>query len=404
MLEGHGWRRAPMEPESPCEIPIFALTNKRGSDFAARGADTAKLPHVRQFPQDCTARLDDKLALLRLLTDASAAALPSTQSFLPETCGAEDDVAVERLVCSPGGAGGFFVKHRWGAKGQSVRFCADARAVRAILGKWSHHARRDAIVQRAVAPPLLVDGRKFVVRTHVALIASRCAAPPCGRRKQTTCGHTNGYAVVALMHTDHIVVAHARGYEGVHDNAKAAHVSQAGKACQRPSALTLSEVFGTAGERPDACAGSNMYNSAERCVRTQIRRAAAETVRLGLQNGLLPAQAQARDASLPASCGCACGESRHPVMLQLFGFDFAIDALERVFLLEVNSHPAIASGSMAHVQTERFTALIRDLLSAVVLPVLDEGHALTGRSAVAAVRRAVNRGAGGQFEVLLGAA
>ena len=239
-----------------------------------------------------------------------------------------------------------------------------------------------------------MDGRKFVVRTHVALMASSCAGTLCDRgtahfARGGSC-RTNGYAAIALMHVDHIVVSHTRAYGGIHDNTKAAHVSQAGKACERPSASTLSDVFGTA--------GNSSCSATERFVRTQIRRAAAETLQLGLQNGLLPPPAQAR--ACPSNHR---GDPGKPVMLQLFGFDFAIDSLERVFLLEVNSHPAIASGSMAHVQTGRFTALINNLMSVVILPVLGEGSALTGRSAVAAVRRAVNRGEGRQFQVLFSA-
>ena len=145
VLERYGWRRARMEPESQCTVPIFALTNKRGSNFAAHGANSTDQPHVRQFPQDCTARLDDKLALMRLLTDANGDARASTRSFFPATCAADDSTAVEKLICAPR-IGGFFVKHRWGAKGQSVRFCADARAVRTVLGNWTRHARQDAVV------------------------------------------------------------------------------------------------------------------------------------------------------------------------------------------------------------------------------------------------------------------
>ena len=41
-----------------------------------------------------------------------------------------------------------------------------------------------------------------------------------------------------------------------------------------------------------------------------------------------------------------------------------------MWLLEVNSYPAIHSGTMSSVDAEVYTALVRDILSLVVLPAL----------------------------------
>ena len=70
------------------------------------------------------------------------------------------------------------------------------------------------------------------------------------------------------------------------------------------------------------------------------------------------------------------------------GFDFAIDALERVFLFEVNSHPAIASGSMEHVQKSRYSALVQQLFDIIVLP---PGARYWGKVGAAAVTRVRSR-------------
>mmetsp|Transcript_173796 Transcript_173796/g.551845 ORF Transcript_173796/g.551845 Transcript_173796/m.551845 type:complete len:176 (-) Transcript_173796:111-638(-) len=58
-------------------------------------------------------------------------------------------------------------------------------------------------------------------------------------------------------------------------------------------------------------------------------------------------------------------------LCQVLGFDFAVDAHGRCWLLEVNNYPAIASGTMEHVDTSVYTNLVRDVLQLVVLPRLD---------------------------------
>ena len=49
----------------------------------------------------------------------------------------------------------------------------------------------------------------------------------------------------------------------------------------------------------------------------------------------------------------------------------------QVWLLEVNSYPAIASGTMRAVDTHVYTELVRDVVSLVVLPAISntEPHA-----------------------------
>ena len=50
---------------------------------------------------------------------------------------------------------------------------------------------------------------------------------------------------------------------------------------------------------------------------------------------------------------------------------FIMDARGKAWLLEVNDYPAIASGTMEHVDTQVYTNLVRDLLRLVVLPKVD---------------------------------
>mmetsp|Transcript_17975 Transcript_17975/g.27827 ORF Transcript_17975/g.27827 Transcript_17975/m.27827 type:complete len:133 (-) Transcript_17975:1238-1636(-) len=69
------------------------------------------------------------------------------------------------------------------------------------------------------------------------------------------------------------------------------------------------------------------------------------------------------------------GTYAHPEtqIYHLFGFDVICDAEDQVWLLEVNSYPAIASGTMTGVPTRVYNRLISDLVAKVVLPSSD-GH------------------------------
>uniref|UniRef100_A0A7S4HFZ1 Tubulin--tyrosine ligase-like protein 9 n=1 Tax=Prymnesium polylepis TaxID=72548 RepID=A0A7S4HFZ1_9EUKA len=55
----------------------------------------------------------------------------------------------------------------------------------------------------------------------------------------------------------------------------------------------------------------------------------------------------------------------------LLAYDWVLDARGEPVLLEVNSHPAIADGTMAAVPRDVYTTLVRDVLGALVLPALD---------------------------------
>ena len=52
--------------------------------------------------------------------------------------------------------------------------------------------------------------------------------------------------------------------------------------------------------------------------------------------------------------------------------DLALDATGEPKLLEVNSHCAIADGTMSTVATEVYTRLVSDVTSLLVLPAIDE--------------------------------
>lgn len=164
-----------------------------GADFPATGPD---LPKIRQLPQQCSAALDDKRRMWECLAAAGEAGVtPHTiadlEAFLQQHSqpgGAVADGGApeasflvargfeEPLPPSqqqgrqppPAGQHGWFLKHRRGVKGQAVHYLPTTAALLERLQGLSAHSRR-ALVAQAAVPPLLLRGRKFVLRAHVLL-------------------------------------------------------------------------------------------------------------------------------------------------------------------------------------------------------------------------------------------
>ena len=67
--------------------------------------------------------------------------------------------------------------------------------------------------------------------------------------------------------------------------------------------------------------------------------------------------------------------ARQACLYQLYGLDLMVDRSGTVVLLECNSFPAMASGTMAAVPTCVYTRLVEDLLTAMVLPKVTAGIA-----------------------------
>ena len=68
---------------------------------------------------------------------------------------------------------------------------------------------------------------------------------------------------------------------------------------------------------------------------------------------------------------------RHNVCwCHLMGLDIVLDTDGRLWLLEVNSYPAMGNGTMSAVPSEIYTRLSQDIISAVVLPALSGGSCL----------------------------
>ena len=338
LLETLGWR-AISRTEQLAGRVAFAWPTRRGADFAAVGEN---LPLVRPLPQSCTDVLDDKVRLARALADADCTGCaPETHTDLDAL---RREIA-EAAAPSSSAQRLWFVKHRHGVKGQAVRPMHDAQ-LRAWLGcgiDGSGGVRdrfpsppADFVVQAEVFPPALHAGRKFVLRAHVLVVldppSPSATAPPSPPPTR------------AYLHHDVICLPHSAPLSwcgGDGGGNKAEHVSQSGRG-HPPPQLTRE----LPADHPAAAA--RLWP----CLRRLVER----TLCAGVCAGMVP----------PASARCSTS-----TLFAMLGFDVALDAAGSPWLLEVNAHPAIGSGTMSGVETGVYTRLVADLASLVVLPALD---------------------------------
>lgn len=213
----------------------------------------------------------------------------------------------------------WYLKHTQGVKGQSVYVFAGARAVENRVQELGRQ-RKMFVVQRGVTPPALRAGRRWVLRVHTLLR-----------------GLADG-GLEAYCHRDVIRLEHGQPFTPNVD-VKAAHVSSAGHQRHWPKPELLSDegleaqVFALAAKSFAA-----VWTHAPRGPYTP------------------------QDAEL----------------CQVFGLDMVADASGRLWLIEVNSYPAIASGTMSHVDSGVYTSLVRDVLHLAVLPRIEGVPAVLG--------------------------
>lgn len=262
--------------------------------------------------------------------------------------------------------GTVFVKHRRGVKGQAV-YVAQTVADLQQLQEKLKGSLADFVVQQEVAPPMLLEGRKFVLRVHVLIVLRQgtgsCAAAmqaaaqvmQAGMGGQQLEGSSDEAAVgeplcagVAVtqrgaaaddsrldvnVHEDVVVLPHASLYDAS-SKEPAAHISSKGS--NHPPPVLLQQL-------PELHA----------LVWPQLLQLAAATIEAA-SPALIPVEV-APDAAL----------------YHLFGFDCMLDASGHAVLLEVNSYPAVASGTMSAVPTHVYTRLVQDMVTLLVLPRTD---------------------------------
>lgn len=213
----------------------------------------------------------------------------------------------------------YFVKHRRGAQGKSV-YVKD----RSSLLSWSRTCKNvdDFVIQKEVIPALDESGRKFVLRGHI-LLYKRGDGP-----------------LNAALHDDVICITHASPYESSAGANKPAHVSQAGGK-KRPAPSRLSEL------NPSHPA-AQLFPEIVRCSEILVK----ETMNA---------------FASPNAHGVTC--------FALAGADYLVDRTGKVWLCEVNSHPALNWGSMQDVDRGVFARLVEEMLGVLLF---DEALSETG--------------------------
>ena len=311
VLKANGWHRVPTSATHTA--PCFSLSSRQAGDFAACALHPA--PFVRQFDAATLALLDDKWTLYESMHHAPIDPPPMPLTYSAAQFAALDRGQPDFAFCVSEPSRVWYVKHRLGAKGQSVYPHIERGTLEAQLRKILPVNGDQWIVQLGV-PPCLRDGRAFCLRVHV-LFTCRGAGRPY-----------EGY-----IHEDVIVLMHSREYEHCKD--AAAHVQQLGRSHPPPKLLHLWDA-----ELERACIPRLHATS---------RHALAALVPLASRSNAI----------------------QSGVLYALFGFDFAIDAGCNAMLLEVNAFPAIRTGSMKAVAQSVFSRLTSDLLGLLVLPEID---------------------------------
>ena len=213
----------------------------------------------------------------------------------------------------------FFLKHSLGVKGNGVHVF-DRSGLLHRLDELGEKGCEPFVVQRCVAPPALRNGRKWVIRAHALLH-----------------GHVDG-RIELYLHQNAICLEYGQIYTERLD-VKAAHVSNSAKLKFLPKPELLQDT-------------STMEQ-----LRVLTQEAFSAVMKDAPRGPFTPKEAE---------------------LCQVFGLDFILDAHGKAWLLEVNDYPAIASGTMEHVDTHVYTNLVRDLLRLVVLPKVDGTDAVLG--------------------------
>ncbi|KAJ1471844.1 hypothetical protein T484DRAFT_1915691 [Baffinella frigidus] len=361
-LERAGWTK--VDVSTPL-MPVFALTSRQGGDFPmdqeeVDDAGGARWPLVRQLPQALTALLDDKRELhLTLLAAGSAHIAPETIVDMSEVldeswAGLADPEAL------------WFVKHRRGVKGQAV-YPLEAANVPSHINRIPPESRADYILQRGIggqggAPGCsgaahLIEGRKWCMRLHVLEVASRDERYPAEARM--------------YLHRDIIALPHSAPLPPSLN----APTSPAVAVTSRDPALAARLWPALASLVADTLHAFRLRSSLLSAAPPGPPGARAEggAAEVCLEPPRSRAEGGGGGAASPEET--ASKEVVRPQLYHLFGFDVIIDAAEQVWLLEVNSYPAIHSGTMSSVDADVYTTLIRDILSLLVLPALPKGLA-----------------------------
>jgi len=294
-LQEKGWIK---DNPDILHIPIFSFMTRKSGDFHW----TSPHPIIRQLPISASDQLDDKILMFTNLQACDKI------YFLPETFLSIDEFKQHNQnINSEKNELLFYVKHKWGVKGKSVKVFRSLSEIEEMNSKAAFKEGQH-LIQREIQP-FLLNGRKFVIRVHVLIT-------------------TNSFAI--YVYKDCIVLEHRIEY-ALNDTRKEVHVSSAGKNLPKPYLLSdLTDLY------------DQLYE--------QIKLIARDTIE-----------------PIKGTIVENFNEKLH--LYHLFGYDFIVQNDLKVKLLEINSYPALGNGTMNDVPRNIFKNILLDLINLVVLPV-----------------------------------
>lgn len=273
--------------------PSFTFNYPGAPTFCAYHPDTPA--PIRQIPTSWDDHVDDKLRLHLLLSAASAALsgmTPSTFVVNHALLASLDEAGQDQEM-----EGRWFLKHRLDAKRPRVHPFSSSAELCERLRQMGEGSWKYFIAQKEIYPPMLIHGRKFVMRAHVL-------------------AWVRGDTIRLFLHSNPLVSEHEAPFEAGDRASPPALVLQSGS---RSAAYLLSEAL----------------PALRASILEQMGSTAAAVFReLHTQHPLAPQHSK-----------YSIGES----LYQLYGLDFMLNSTGQVFLLEVNRSPRIATGAMGGV-------------------------------------------------------
>jgi hypothetical protein len=265
------------------------------------------------------------------------------------------------------------MKRRQAVKGKAV-YVAQTVADPVQLQEKLKGSLADFVVQQEVAPPMLLDGRKFVLRVHVLVVL---------RQGTGSCAAATQAAAAQVVHAG----TGGQQLQGSSDGAAAGGLCCAGGAVTLPGAADGSHLDVYVHEDVNVLPHASLYDAGSKVQAVHISSKGSKhpppvlLQQLPELHGLVwPQLLQLAAATVDAASPALIPAEVAPdaALYHLFGFDCMIDTAGHAVLLEVNSYPAVASGTMSAVSPAVYTRLVQDMVTLLVLPRTDGDAAAAG--------------------------
>ena len=318
--------------------PQFDGIMKSEVDYDSDKTDCRSIgPFIRPFPNSLTHVVDDKIQLAKLLEETDLAPQCFSSSHFSNqgnyTC---------KIIAKDLQNKNFFVKHRFGVQGKSVYY-KSYEQVQEWLTTSNKGNAHDFVIQQEI-PPMLFDGKKFVLRSHLLLIQRQPPRHDSHRQQRLDDSMTPQNSLIweAFAHKEAIICqAHAISYDKSRQtNNKAAHVSHAAKKSALPPPVLLKDLPQS---HPAANSWLLVYEISQKLV-SRIR----------------------MDATTRELCEASHRLSENCSAFALMGLDLMMNSDGQMQIVEVNSHPALGWGTMAAVPGQIYDNLVCETLALLI--------------------------------------